>query len=105
MKKNRFTLSDSEYNKLNPPGLIHKYIGGKLFIEHIQDDKWINVGYIPTPKTRLGWFCYHLVHGLVMRYPVTKVLGYALANTDPNSNCTVTPAAGKASAENTGAGE
>lgn len=46
-------------------------------------DEWIGVGYIPTPKTRLGWFTYHLIHGLAMRYPLRSVIAFSLLHTNP----------------------
>lgn len=41
-------------------------------------EQWLPVGWIPRPRTRMGWFVYHLVHGMWMRYPLHKVLGYAV---------------------------
>ena len=78
-------LMEVEYTKLNPPPLLVKYdeIRSIYFIEILDDPKWLPIGYIPTPKTHLGWFLYHLIHGLVMRYPVHKVLYYSLTNTAP----------------------
>lgn len=46
-------------------------------------DKWISVGYIPKPRTRLGWFTYHLIHGLAMRYPLRSVIAFSLLHTNP----------------------
>lgn len=66
-----YSLSDEEAARLNPPE------------DAPRRDEWLPVGWIPCPKTRLGWLLYHLVHGLWMRYPLHKVVGYALANTRP----------------------
>ena len=67
-----YCLTDAEANRLNPPD------------DALERDEWLPVGYIPRPSTRVGWFAYHLVHGLWMRYPLHKVLGYALTNTQPS---------------------
>lgn len=71
MNSKWYHLTDDEALRLNPPGNA--------------DDRpeWLPVGYIPRPTTRLGWFAYHVIHGLWMRYPPLKVLGYALGNTKP----------------------
>ena len=68
-----YHLTDEEASRLNPPE------------DADECDEWLPVGYIPRPQTRLGWLIYHWVHGLWMRYPLLKVLGYALANTKPSS--------------------
>ena len=72
-----WSLTDEEIARLNPPP------------DTDERDEWLLVGHIPRPRTRLGWFCYHLVHGLWMRYPLRKVLGYALANTRPETDLCV----------------
>jgi hypothetical protein len=66
-----YSLTDEEVARLNPPQNARA------------GQDWLSVGRIARPKSRLGWFIYHLVHGLWMRYPPHKVLGYALANTKP----------------------
>ena len=53
-----------------------------MFLKDVPED-WVDVGMIPEPRTRLGWFLYHLVHGLVMRYPIHRVLAFALIHTNP----------------------
>lgn len=68
-KRRWWSLTDAEADRLNPPPDT----------EECED--WLTVGYIPRPATRLGWLFYHIVHGLWMRYPLHKVLGFALANT------------------------
>ena len=65
---------DFDRKALNPPR--------ELCIEPVAvPDEWISVGYIPKPRTRLGWFTYHLLHGLAMRYPLRSVIAFALLNT------------------------
>lgn len=66
-----YSLTSEEADRLNPP----KDVDNR--------PEWLPVGHIPRPTTRLGWFVYHVVHGLWMRYPLYKVLGYALANSQP----------------------
>lgn len=66
-----YNLTPAEYDRLAAPW------------DAEANDAWLPVGSIPRPRTRLGWFVYHLVHGLWMRYPLHKVLGYAFANTKP----------------------
>jgi hypothetical protein len=66
-----YALTPAEVARLNPPDDAGEH------------DAWLPVGYIPRPATRLGWFVYHVIHGLWMRYPLLKVLGYAVANTKP----------------------
>jgi hypothetical protein len=68
-----YYLTDEEVQRLNPPE------------DADERDEWQPVGHIPSPKTRVGWFFYHLVHGLWMRYPLHKVLGYAICNTNPGA--------------------
>lgn len=79
----RFLMTQEEYDRLNPPTLSVTYddVKGKYFIEMLDHPGWIPVGYIPSPNTRMGWFFYHMVHGLAMRYPFHKVFYYSLTNT------------------------
>lgn len=83
-------MAQEEYDKFNPPTLLVKYDKERDidFIEILNDPRWTSVGYVPTPKGQLGWFIYHLIHGLVMRYPIHKVLYFALNNTKP-CQCTI----------------
>lgn len=85
MMVDKLQMTDAEYSRRNPPPLLIKYdrIRDIDFIEIMEDPEWLSVGYIPVPRTRLGWFLYHLVHGLVMKYPAHKVLFYALNNMAP----------------------
>lgn len=66
-----YSLTNEEADRLNPPYNVGVF------------PDWLPVGHIPRPTTRLGWFAYHVIHGLWMRYPPHKVLGYALANMRP----------------------
>lgn len=67
---------DFDRKAMNPPR--------ELNIEWVEvPDEWLGVGYIPTPRTRLGWFTYHLIHGLAMRYPLRSVIAFSLLHTNP----------------------
>lgn len=67
---------DFNRKALNPPR--------EICIDWVEiPDKWISVGYIPKPRTRLGWFTYHMIHGLAMRYPLRSVIAFALLHTNP----------------------
>lgn len=72
-------LSDSDYDRLNPPPdeMILLDDGG-MAMRLLDDERWLHVGYVPTPRTRLGWFVHHVAHGLAMRYPWHKVLLWSL---------------------------
>lgn len=85
----KFHMTEADYDRLNPPILdrITDEETGKQFVEEIFDDKWLPVGYIPTPTTRLGWFTHHLIHGLAMRYPLFPVLIFAWRHSDQNAIC------------------
>lgn len=74
-----YSLTIEEANRYNPPAYQMMQLE-----EPARYESWLPVGYIPCPRTRLGWFLYHLVHGLWMRYPLHKVLGFALAHTKPD---------------------
>jgi len=85
-----YTLTVAEEAAYNPPTLktgavfVEGQVEPDLVIRVLEDDSWLRVGYIPTPTTRLGWFFYHLIHGLWMRYPVLKVVLYALFESKPS---------------------
>lgn len=75
--KSWFHMSGDEYDRLNPPfpsPLLHP---DGLYFKALDDNRWLPVGYIPMPQTRLGWFVYHLIHGLAMRYRFLPVLVYS----------------------------
>lgn len=77
-KSSWFTMGDDEYDRLNPP--VCKVILGEdgAYVRQIDDANWLPVGHIPMPKTRWGWFAYHLVHGLAMRYRLLPILIYSI---------------------------
>ncbi|MEM7531082.1 MAG: hypothetical protein AAF639_02805 [Chloroflexota bacterium] len=62
---------DFDRMALNPPPEL------RTFTPKAHDD-WVFVGYVPSPKTRLGWFVYHMIHGLLMRYPLRSVIAFSL---------------------------
>lgn len=81
-------LTEAELARLNPPPDIFTFDEhGNLWQLLCDYPQWQPVGLIPSPRGRFGWFLYHLVHGLVMRYPWWKVIGFALANTRPQNIC------------------
>ena len=67
--------NDFDYAEYNPPD--------ELICSCMWDvpKGWQPVGAVPQPTTRLGWFVHHLLHGLMMRYPLRSVLAYSLLNT------------------------
>jgi hypothetical protein len=74
-------LTLEECDRLNPPILeIAEGEDGALYHKVVDDSYWLDVGYIPTPQTVLGWFIYHLIHGLVMGYPVHKVVIFSIVH-------------------------
>lgn len=73
----RRVARDVDYKRLNPPRELNREWADV-------PDEWLGVGYIPCPQTRLGWFMYHVVHGLAMRYPLRSVLAFALLHSNPN---------------------
>lgn len=78
-------LTWDEVERYNPPPLIHTTADdGNYYIQELFDDRWLPVGHIPKPRTRLGWFMYHLIHGLVMRYPWWKVIAFAVICSRPS---------------------
>lgn len=70
MNRNLFRMTQAEYDKLNPPFRIGDVANTK---------EWLHVGHIPTPKTRIGWFVYNVIHGLAMRYRLLPVLSFSLS--------------------------
>jgi hypothetical protein len=71
-------MNQSDYDRLNPPTVNHVFDDdGNIYQQLIDDERWLNVGYIPTPTTRIGWLTYHLIHGLAMRYPLLSVISYS----------------------------
>jgi hypothetical protein len=78
-----YNLNMDEIQRLNPrPRYRVQIVGDELVqFEEMLAGKWLYVGHIPAPKTRLGWFMWHILHGLLMRYPLHKVIGYACTHT------------------------
>ena len=72
-----YHLTDDEADHLNAPGYLAVY-DNALYFKYIDDPAWLHVGYVPRPRSRFAWFVHHLVHGLVMRYPLHKVIGFAI---------------------------
>lgn len=73
-----FYMTDAEYDRLNPPqanGILGD--DGYVYEQVITDPHWLPVGYIPTPRSRLEWLVYHLLHGLAMRYRFLPVLAWS----------------------------
>lgn len=84
-----FRLTAAESDRLNPPTKVIVIRSDADTAEEyeeyeklISDRRWIYLGYIPRPQSHLGWFLYHLIHGLLMRYPLYKILGFAVLNTN-----------------------
>lgn len=52
---------------------------GALWEELPQDGvEWVHVGWVPPPRTRLGWVLHHWRHGRMMGYPRLHVLIYSI---------------------------
>ena len=62
---------DFDTDMYNPP----------MHLRHVTPDlpkEWLEVGLIPRPTTKLGWFVHHMAHGLAMRYPLRSVIAFSL---------------------------
>lgn len=57
-----------------------------FYEEMLQDPAWLRMGYVPAPASRLGWFLHHVIHGLLMRYPLTAVLRWSWQHSRPEDN-------------------
>jgi len=79
MLRHLFTMTPEEYKRLNPPYILEivEDEDGNMFETHFSNDEWLPVGCIPRPRTRLGWFAYHVAHGLAMRYRFLPVLAFS----------------------------
>ncbi|MEM7534030.1 MAG: hypothetical protein AAF639_17740 [Chloroflexota bacterium] len=66
---------DFDRKAMNPPAEL------TTFTPKTHDD-WVFVGYLPKPKSRIGWFVYHMMHGLAMGYPLRSVIAFSLLNTN-----------------------
>ena len=81
-----YHLTDDEADRLNAPNsslLVHD---DALYFQYVDDPAWLHVGFVPRPTTRFGWFLHHLVHGIAMRYPFWKVIGFALFESEEDSS-------------------
>lgn len=78
MAKDKWFLGYEVYDELNPPYQPAHVQNDGVYFKFIDDDKWLWVGYIPTPKTRFDWFMYNLIHGIWMKYPLWAVILYSL---------------------------
>lgn len=80
MNKKLWLLTDEQYDRLNPPPLnIVAGDDGKVYIELQQkEDRFMFMGYVPTPKNRVQWFLHHLMHGFMMGYPFIKCVLFAM---------------------------
>ena len=85
----RLVYKLSSQEKARNPNADLRYfdVDGKttLYEEVLNPREWLLVGHIPVPRSWLGWFVYHLIHGLWMRYPIHKVVLYSLFNSTPGS--------------------
>lgn len=79
-----YVAGDFERHRLNPPTrTLIKGQDGKRYEELLDAPDWIALGYVPRPKTQIGWFAHHIIHGLAMRYPLRAVVAFALLNSPP----------------------
>jgi hypothetical protein len=65
-----------------PPVTI-RVTNGEQWVKLLDDDNWLWLGHCPAPQTRWEWFVYHVAHGLLMRYPLHKILPYAWKHCTP----------------------
>lgn len=71
-------LSQEQYDKLNPPDEEFRVVKEDLWTKELDGQEWLRMGYIPTPRNYFEWLFYHFVHGVLMRYPLHKVILYCL---------------------------
>lgn len=84
-------MTDADYERLNPPDAILLGRRDGLYLKMIDNPAWLHMGWVPTPKTRFGWFVYHAVHGLLMRYPLWDVLVWSWKNSDSGGEVEMNP--------------
>ena len=78
--KQWFRLTNEEANRLNPPPDAAEIVeddDGNDWCRWAIGAGWMPMGHVPQPRTRLGWFCHNIMHGLMMRYPWHKVIGWS----------------------------
>ncbi len=88
-KREIWSLTDEWYEKLNPPQESMETITkNKIdYIRLLDDPKWLHMGYVPMPKTKFEIFRHHLLHGIMMNYPLGKVILYSIMNTSKKLVC------------------
>ena len=86
MTQPRFEMTPEEYHRLMPPPVRVKYIEGVVYIEQLDSKKWLHMGHAKRPRTKYGWFKYHVLHGLMMGFPLLPVLWYAWRNRSPGED-------------------
>ncbi len=76
-------MTPNDYERLMPPAVRVKWIEGVYYIEQLDSEKWLHMGHVKRPRTKWGWFRYHVLHGLIMGFPVLSVVVYAWRNKSP----------------------
>ena len=62
------------------PPVNVKYWRFRQYREVPRDPSWTFMGIAPTPKTTWQTIRYHVLHGLIMRYPILSILRFAWQN-------------------------
>jgi len=77
---------DFDVARLNPPvrSIITNKQDGKHYEELLNDPDWLSMGYIPQPQSTLGWFRHHLIHGMMMGYPLRSVIAFSILHAVPH---------------------
>lgn len=74
-------LTDAEADAANPPPTRVYYLrDGRVLEEVVTDNKFIWIGYAKRPKNKVELFWNCFLHGLLMRYPITKVFMFSALN-------------------------
>lgn len=60
---------------LNPP--IHYLSDDDGLWVKVEDD-YMHLGHAPWPRNRAEWLVHDICHGLIMRYPLWKVVGFSI---------------------------
>jgi hypothetical protein len=63
----------------NPTAEI-RWLDGRWWQELPGDDEWVHLGFCPAPTNAWQTFCYHVWHGLLMRYPLWDILTFSWQN-------------------------
>lgn len=64
----------------NPPAQTVKEFDGRMWYQETNNNDWMNIGMVARPKTKWEWTRHHILHGLLMNYPLWTVLIFALFN-------------------------